>query len=112
MSLRLLSSVMIALAMLFAPIGIAGGSAMAMAPAAEHHAEMMEAGHCEDPPTPDHESQPDGKSCCTAMCTAIAVAPPAPVEPLSLTSSPLRAPLAASGPSFLVELPTPPPRRA
>ena len=112
MWLSRLSAIIIAVAMLFAPVGMASGSAVAMAPASEHHAQAMEGGHCEDPPPPNNESQSDEQPCCAAMCTAIAVAPVGPVEPLAPAASPDRPSLSGPGHSFLAELPTPPPRPA
>jgi hypothetical protein len=112
MSLRPLFAMLIAVAMLFAPLAIQSGNAMAMAPAADHHAQMMEGGHCGDQPAKSQDSQSDDKSCCVAMCTAIAVAPTTPIEPHALASSVERPSLTQFSHSFLAELPTPPPRLA
>ena len=101
---------MIAIAMMFAPVGLASGSAMAMAPATDHHAQAMDSGHCEEQPAPDENSQSDEQPCCAAMCTAIAVAPAGPPEPLALAASPDRPSRSGPGHGFLAELPTPPPR--
>lgn len=110
-SLRPLFAMLVAFAMLFAPLALQSGSAMAMAPA-DHHAQMMERGHCgEQPAKGDHGKSAD-KSCCVAMCAAVAVAPTAPIEPLALVSSSERPSLAQFHHSFLAELPTPPPRIA
>ena len=103
---------MIAIAMMFAPVGLASGSAMAMAPTAEHHAQMMDSGHCDEQPVPSNDSQSDEQPCCAAMCTAIAVAPAGPAEPLTPGASPDRPSPSGPGHSFLAELPTPPPRFA
>lgn len=112
MSLRPLFAMLVAVAMLFAPLTIRSGGAMAMAPAADHHARTMESGHCDDQPTKGKESQSDDKSCCVAMCVAIAVAPTTAIEPHALTSSVERPSLTQFNHSFLAELPTPPPRLA
>ena len=112
MTLRQLSAAMIAVAMLFAPVGLASGSARAMAPASDHHAKAMDSGHCEEQPAPSNDSQPEEQPCCAAMCTAIAVAPAAPAEPLVPAASPDRPSPSSPGHSFLAELPTPPPRLA
>ena len=110
-SLRPLFAMLIAIAMLFAPLAIQGSSAMAMAPA-DHHAQMMESGHCgEQPAKGDHDKAPD-KSCCVAMCSAVAVAPTAFVEPHSFSRPVERPALDQFQRSFLAELPTPPPRLA
>lgn len=110
MSLRSLFGMLIALAMLLAPFGLSSGSAMAIVPVADHHAQMMESGHCDEQPGKD--GQLDTKSCCVAMCTAIAVEPMTASEPHAFLSSPVRPSLAQFDPSFLAKLPTPPPRLA
>ena len=112
MTLRRLSAMMIAVAMLVAPVGLASGSAMAMVPASDHHAQAMDSGHCDDEPTPTNEGQSDEQPCCAAMCTAIAMAAAGPVEPLAPAASPDRPSRFGPGHSFLAELPTPPPRLA
>ena len=111
-SLRPLFAILIAFAMLFAPLAVSNGNAMAMAPTADHHAQMTESGHCgEQPAKADHEKAPD-KSCCVAMCAAVAVAPTAIIEPQSF-SRPSEAPAPDQFQrGFLAELPTPPPRLA
>ncbi len=112
MTLRQLSAMMIAVAMLFAPAGLASGSAMAMAPASDHHAQAMDSGHCEEQPVPSDDGQSGEQPCCAAMCTAIAVAPATPTEPVAPAASPDRPSPSGPGHSFLAELPTPPPRLA
>lgn len=112
MGLRPLFALLIAVAMLFAPLAIQSGSAMAMAPAADHHAQMMDSGHCGDQPSKDNNSMSDDKSCCVAMCTAIAVAPMTPEGPHVLASSTKLLSLAQFHHGFLAKLPTPPPRLA
>lgn len=110
-SLRPLFAMLFAVAMLFAPLASHHGAAMAMAPA-DHHGQMMESGHCgEQPSKGDHDKAPC-KSCCVAMCAAIAVVPSASFEPHSFTASVNRASIVLFHRSFLAELPTPPPRLA
>jgi hypothetical protein len=110
MGLRPLFAMLIGLAMLFAPLGSRSGSAVAMAPPADHHARMMDSGHCgERPANRDHGKAPD-KSCCVAMCAAVSVAPSASIEPPILPRSVQRPSLVRFNHSFLAELPTPPPR--
>ena len=110
-SSRPLFAMMIAFAMLFAPLAMQSGSAMAMAPA-DHHAQMMKSGHCGEQPATDHDGKLVDKSCCVAMCTAIAVAPVVPVEPHAFAKIMDRPSLTPVHHGFLAELPTPPPRRA
>lgn len=109
MSLRPLFSVLIAAAMLFA---VSGGQAMAMAPAADHHAGTMDNGHCADQPAKGDQGTTQDNSCCAAMCSGIAVAAATAIEPLGFSQ-------VAEPPapdqlrrSFLAKLPTPPPRLA
>lgn len=105
---RPLFSLLIAIAMLFAPLAMRSGTAMAMAQTAEHHA-MVESGHCGEHPA-KKDSQPDDKSNCVAMCSVIAVAPLTPIEPHALAATVERPALVQFDHSFLAELPTPPPR--
>ena len=112
MSLRPLFAILIAFAMTFAPLAILGGSAMAMAPATDHHETMMQSGHCAEQPAQDTDNKSEDKSCCVAMCTAIAVAPVVPIEPHALASSIEPPSLIQFNRSILAELPTPPPRIA
>lgn len=112
MSPRLLFAILIAVAMLFAPLAVSSGSAMAVAPSADHHAQMMDSGHCsEQPAQGDHDRAPE-KSCCVAMCASVAVASSASVEPLIFLEPVERSSLVQLAHSFLAELPTPPPRLA
>lgn len=110
-SFRPLFAMMIAFAMLFAPFAMRSGSAMAMAPT-DHQAQMMERGHCGDQPVKDQGGKSGNKSCCIAMCTAIAVAPASAVEPRVFANVAERPALTPFHQGFLAELPTPPPRGA
>ena len=109
-SLSKLFAILIAAAMLFAPFAMQSGMATAARPS-DHHAQMMEQGHCEGQPA-DKDSKGAEKLCCAAMCTAIAVATSAPLEPAAFSRSVKRPSLKQSLHSFLVKLPTPPPRLA
>lgn len=108
---RSLFAMLIAFAMLFAPLALQSGAAMAMAPA-DHHAQMMETGHCGEQPAKSHDGKGMDKSCCAAMCAAVAVAPSVQAEPHALTPSVELPALDQFQRSFLAELPTPPPRLA
>ena len=110
-SLRPLFATLIAFAMLFAPLALQSGAAMAMAPG-DHHAQMTETNHCGEQPAKSHDGKTVDKSCCAAMCTAIAVAPTPMSEPQVFASSIERPSLIQFNHSFLAELPTPPPRLA
>ena len=111
MSLRPLFAILIAVVMLFAPVTLQSGAAMAMAPA-DHHSQMMDKGHCgEQPAKSDHDKSMD-KSCCAAMCAAVAVAPSAAIDPHNFSRPVERPALDRFQRSFLAKLPTPPPRLA
>lgn len=110
MSIRPLLAMLIALATLFAPVIAGSGEAMAMAPAADHHAQMMERGHCGEQPAQSEDSKSDEMSCCVAMCAAVAVAPVEQIEPQALASAVDQHSLVQPVHGFLAKLPTPPPR--
>lgn len=109
MSIRKLFALLLAVSVLFAP-GVAGA---AMASSPYHAMQMMQGGHCQTMPSSsggDHKMT--GKSCCIAMCMAVAVAPSTPAQ-----SSPLRQQVAQFAPpqtyrGLPAEIATPPPRRA
>ena len=108
---RSIVAILIAAAMLFAPFAMRSGGAMA-AMAANHHSQAMDKDHCGDQPATGKDQKSTGKSCCAAMCTAIAVVPGSPVEPLAYARSVDRPTIEQFGRSFLAKLPTPPPRIA
>ena len=110
-SFRPFYAMLIAFALLFAPLAMQSGAAMAMAPA-DHQAQMMETGHCGEQPAKSHDGKAMDKSCCAAMCAAVAVAPSVKAEPHALAPSVQRPALDQCQHSFLAELPTPPPRLA
>jgi Ni/Co efflux regulator RcnB len=106
-----LLAILIAAAMLFAPFAMQSGAAMA-AMASDHHAKMVDKGHCDRQPAGDEDSKRADKPCCAAMCAAVAVTPIAPVEPIAHASSVDRPTAAQFQRGFLAKLPTPPPRVA
>jgi hypothetical protein len=72
---------------------------------------MMEAGHCQEPASKaNHHEQTDGKSCCIAMCMALAVAPLAPSEAAPPQQQVAQFALPAVYRGRLAEIATPPPR--
>lgn len=109
-SIRPFIAMMIAIAMLFAPFAMPTG-AMAMAPAGEH-SQMVASEHCGDHSSDGKDSKANGKSCCVAMCTAVAVAPASAVEPQVFARIVDRPSLTQFTHGYLAELATPPPRRA
>jgi hypothetical protein len=107
MSLRLLSSLLVALALFLTPLAMTGGAAMAHGGTAT--SEMP--GHCTDPAAGsdmDHGSK--AKLQCMAMCAAVPAIPAAmavhvaaPRVVLAMTAVPMRAGIAP-------DRDTPPPR--
>ena len=110
-SLRPFFAILIAFAMLLAPLAMQTGSAMAMAPT-DHQSQMMDKGHCSDQPASGKDSKMAGKSCCAAMCAAVAVSPVSPAQPLAFERASDRPSLVQFRHSYLAKLATPPPRRA
>jgi len=107
----------VAVAVLFAPALTRAGEAFAAVP--DHHAQMMESGHCKAPPShsadPDRQSDQDkaaGQSCCISMCMAVAAAPPEPAESAAMHGSAATFPLTRQYHGCVAEIATPPPRLA
>jgi len=110
-TLRPFFAILIAAAMLFAPLAMQSGSAMAAMPA-DHHGLTTDESHCADQPANDAEDKSTGQSCCVAMCTAIAVAPLTSSAPMAFAQIVEQPGLYRVGFGFVAKLPTPPPRRA
>lgn len=111
MSIKWFFAILVAAAVLFAPAFSRAGGAFAAVP--NHHAQTMEASHCNAPPSEpgDHDKAP-AKSCCIAMCTGIAIAPASPVKETQLVPKPAIASIPSLHLSYLGEIATPPPRRS
>jgi hypothetical protein len=110
-SIRTLLAIFVALAVLLAPAFTRAGVVLAAAP--DHHAQMMEAGHCTMPPasSADHDKGV-GDDCCISMCMAAAITPAAPVpEEVARPAQPVFA-LPTFLLAYLGEIATPPPRSA
>lgn len=110
MSIRTLFAILVAVALLFAPAFTGAGMVQAAAP--DHHAQMMEQGHC-DPASDEDQSEPAGKmACCGAMCMAVAVTPATIAFAKSLLGDVPVASLHGFRTGAPAELATPPPRAA
>lgn len=110
-SARAIFSILFAAAMLFAPLAMQSGAAMAMAPS-DHHAQMMTSGHCDKSSSDSQDKSKAAKSCCVAMCAAAAVSPAASIQPHAFSQAePTVAPQDFKF-GFFGEFPTPPPRVA
>ena len=111
MSIRTLFAIVVAVAVLFAPAFSRVGEASAAMP--DHHAQMMESGHCDSPPS---DSEKPGKaaekSCCVSMCMGMAVTPPAPVRGIGPAPSPAVSAISTLHLAHLGEIATPPPKFA
>jgi hypothetical protein len=111
MSPRSLLWILIALALSMAPVGIRNG-AMAMASTPDHHSPSMQNRHCDEQTPKQHDGDASEKSCCIAMCTAIATTANQMVATPELVRAKDRPPLDRFHHGFLAKLPTPPPRAA
>lgn len=108
-SIRKLFAVLLTLAVLSAP----SLTASAVAAVPDHHAQMMEVGHCEVPPphSGDH-GKARGKNCCISMSMAVAVSLPAAARGVVLYAGPPPFRLASQYRGCIPEIATPPPRLA
>jgi hypothetical protein len=109
MSIRKLLAILVAVAVLFAPAFTSASMAAAVVP--DHHAQMMEKGHC-DPAKGEQQDEPADMSCCGAMCMAVAVAPSGISIAKPLIGSVPVASLQSFQTGSPAELATPPPRAA
>lgn len=107
---------LVAISVLFAPGLARAGEAYAAVP--DHDMQMMEAGHCTSAPSgTDGKSSGKhdksmAKSCCIAMCMAVAVAPSSPTDSRLPPRAMTGVALATSYIGYLAEIATPPPRLA
>ena len=109
MSPRRLLWALVALAMLWGPLALQSGGAMAMAPS-DHHGQMLEKGHCDPEGAGEENDEATGHACCVAVLAAIEAPSGPTVEPHAVSGIPGQQPIWQNGPSFLAKLPTPPPR--
>ena len=109
MSVRKLFAILVAVAVLFAPAFTSAGTAYAAV--SDHHAQMMDKGHC-DPAMDMDRDEPADMACCGAMCMAVAVAPPASQMAKPLIGSVTVAGLQEFETGIPPEIATPPPRAA
>lgn len=107
-SIRKLLSILVALAVLFAPAFTRFGAAHAATP--NHHAQLMDSGHCQMPPSQSGEHKKAAKDCCISMCMAVAIAPAAPAEESDLKPVPAVFAVRTIHLPYLGEIATPPPR--
>lgn len=117
MSIRTLFAVLVAVAVLFAPALTRAGEAFAAV--SDHHAQMMDSGHCKSTPSyADDEGKSSeknkvaGKSCCMSMCMAVAIGPPAAPQSEVLHEAAATFPLIHRYHGNIAEIATPPPRLA
>lgn len=110
-SVRFLFSMLVAMALAFAPFAMPMGEASA-APAAGHHESMSGPGHCDEMPAPAKSDSHKAKPCCTAGCMAAAMLP-AMGEGIGLVPHATERPgLDRFYRGYLGEIATPPPRLA
>ena len=102
-------SFVIMMALLFA--SSITGTAAASAATMNHDMQMMEMGHCSSPPAKQDGKTP-AKSCCIAMCMAVAVEPTAPAQLSDIHHQATYFAVPTSWHGYLGEIATPPPRLA
>ena len=107
---RPLLGLILALAVLFASpfTGAAAASAAAMP---SHDMQMMEMGHCSSTPAKEDGKAPV-KSCCMAMCMAVAIEPAVPAQLSEIHHQTTYFAVPTSWHGYLGEIATPPPRTA
>ena len=110
MSIRKLFAILVAVAVLFAPAFT--GASMASAAVPDHHALMMEKGHCDSAGDEDQDTSTGKMACCGAMCMAVAVTPASISVAKPLVADVPVASLRAFQTGTPAELATPPPRAA
>ena len=77
--IRVLSSLLIALALFISPLLMANGAGMAM-PHGAAAAQAQADGHCGSDETPADTKGTSGKASCASACAAVPAASPAPAE--------------------------------
>lgn len=108
--MRLLSSLLIALALLVSPLAMASGSAAAMPHGgAIGTEEVAVTAHCAGTDAPDHQAPDPGMS-CTAACAAFPALPPLIGEPFQLPRPLHSVARQQHLPAIELEGETPPPR--
>ena len=115
MSLRTLFAALVAIAVLFAPALTRAGEAFAAVP--DHHAQMMQSGHCKSAPSDSSgkssgHDKAAGMTCCISMCMAVAVATPVPEAAVPVHDSVTSFSLTERYHGLPAEIATPPPRRS
>ena len=116
MSLRTLFAALVAMAVLFAPAMARAGEAFAAVP--DHHAQMMQSGHCKSAPSHSGDGESSdrdktaGMTCCISMCMAVAVTPAAPPQAVRLHEAAATFPVTDQYHGCIAEIATPPPRLA
>lgn len=108
--LRRLHLILAALAIVFAPLAMQSGMAMAATPV--EHGEMAQSGHCGDEVSGGEDESGALVQCCIATCSAVAPLGTATID-LFTHEAPLLVGFRSSEyRSFQAELATPPPRNA
>jgi hypothetical protein len=105
---RAFLSMLVAMAIAFAPFAIPMGEASVAA--AGHHSDMVKAGHCDDQPAPAKPDNHKDKPCCAAGCMAAAMLPAMGEAMLQLPHANARPGLDLFYRGYLGEIATPPPR--
>lgn len=105
---RLLSALLVALALLVSPIAMVSASAAASADASAAGSDIP--AHCAGTDAPSGHDMPDAGMSCTASCAACPALPPIIGEPLDPTALPLSIAPQKRLAAIALEGETPPPR--
>jgi len=105
---RTLGLVLVALALLAAPLAMQSGRAMAAMPIDRHH--KAEPSHCGEE-APEVDDAPYANTqCCVAMCSATEPLGAPSLDPAPCPAQMRFSPVPSTHRPFLADLPTPPPR--
>ncbi len=110
-SMQRLFAIMVAVAVLFAPVFTRASEAFAAVP--DHQVQMMKSGHCNmtDEDSGDQEKAPL-ENCCVSMCMAVTASPPAPPAEPQLKQATGQSAVRTFEIGAPAEIATPPPRFA
>ncbi|QDP19953.1 hypothetical protein [Sphingomonas xanthus] len=100
---------LLAVAMLFAPLAMPGGQALAAAPMPQASASSE---HCQPSDAAKHHDGERDQTDCATMCLALAVSPGQPMAAQLMLRRAFRPSGDRQQRSFVAKLPTPPPRLA
>ena len=110
-SMQKLFAIMVAVAVLFAPVFTRASEAAAAVP--DHQVQMMKSGHCNltDEDSGDRDEAPL-ENCCVSTCMAVTASPPAPPAAPQIKQAKAQSAVRTFEIGAPAEIATPPPRFA